>query len=150
MKLENKCVVPADKDTTWSMMMDIPKAAACVPGMQDVIPDGENRYEASLRVKVGPMTINLAGTVEVLEQDQEKGEARYLVEASDRRIGGSVKTDLSIRMVPLSDGQTEVNIVSDTTFMGRLGELGQPLIRRKARTTVEDFASNLAKQLGSP
>ena len=150
MKLENRCLVPADKDTTWSLLMDIPRAAACVPGMQDLTPDGENRYQASLRIKVGPMTINLSGTVELLEQDREKGEARYLVEASDRRIGGAVKTNMTIRLVSQSDGQTELNISSDTTFMGRLGELGQPLIRRKTRTTVEDFARNLAKQVSSP
>ena len=150
MKLENRCLVPADRDATWALVMDIPRAASCVPGMQDVTPDGENRYNAAMRVKVGPMTINLSGSVQLLEQDREKGEARYLVEAADRRIGGSVRTHMTIALAPQPDGQTELAISSDTAFMGRLGELGQPLIRRKASATVEDFARNLAQQVNQP
>jgi hypothetical protein len=38
-------------------------------------------------------------------------------------------------------------IVSYTVFMGKIGELGQPIIRRKANSTLEDFARNLAKQV---
>jgi len=43
----------------------------------------------------------------------------------------------------------ELEIVADTTFMGRLGELGQPIIRRKARNTLEEFSKNLSKLLAS-
>lgn len=32
MKLENRCLVPADLETTWDLVMDIPKVAWCVPG----------------------------------------------------------------------------------------------------------------------
>ena len=46
-------------------------------------------------------------------------------------------------------GETELEIVADTTFMGRLGELGQPIIRRKARNTLEEFSKNLSKLLAS-
>ena len=45
--------------------------------------------------------------------------------------------------------ETELEIIADTTFMGRLGELGQPLIRRKARNTMEEFSKNLSKLLAS-
>jgi carbon monoxide dehydrogenase subunit G len=47
----------------------------------------------------------------------------------------------------MSSAETELFIETDTTFMGRLGELGQPVIRRKAQSTIEEFARNLARQL---
>jgi uncharacterized protein len=150
MKLENRCLVPADKDTTWALVMDIPRAAVCVPGMEQVAAEGEDRFRATLRVRVGPMGLNLSGTVQVLERNEEKGEARFLVEASDRRVGGAVRSDLTMRLAPQSAHQTELTIISDTTFMGRLGELGQPIIRRKASATMEDFARNLARQIDNP
>ena len=43
--------------------------------------------------------------------------------------------------------ESELEIKSDTTFMGRLGELGQPIIRRKARNTLEDFVKNISNLL---
>ena len=33
--------------------------------------------------------------------------------------------------------------------MGRLGELGQPLIRRKAQSTIEEFARNVSRELAA-
>ncbi|HAA94164.1 MAG TPA: hypothetical protein DCE26_00535, partial [Dehalococcoidia bacterium] len=77
------------------------------------------------------------------------GEAVFLVEANDRRVGGGVKTDMTMRLTAQSATETELEIISDTTFMGRLGELGQPLIRRKARNTLEEFGKNLVKLLES-
>ncbi len=150
MKLENRCLVPADIQRTWELIMDIPRAAACVPGMEEVVQEEDGSYRASMKVRVGPMGLTLAGTLKVLEQDSSKGEARFLIEASDRRVGGAVRADLLIQLHSGEGNQTELVLTTDTTFIGRLGELGQPLIRRKANNTMEEFARNLAKQLSQP
>ena len=149
MKLDIRSVVPASREATWALVMDIPKAAACIPGINDVTPDGEGRYQATLQARVGPMGMTLSGTITVLSQDAESGEASFLVEANDRRVGGGVKTNLTMKVTAQSPNETELEIVSDTTFMGRLGELGQPIIRRKARNTLEEFSRNLGKLLTS-
>lgn len=149
MKVEIVSVVPASREATWTLVMDIPKAASCIPGLKDITPDGEARYQATLQAKVGPMGMNLSGVITVLSQDAESGEAHFLVEANDRRVGGGVKTNMSMKVTAKSPTETELEIVADTTFMGRLGELGQPLIRRKARNTLEDFSKNLSKILAS-
>ena len=147
MKVEIVSVVPASREATWTLVMDIPKAATCIPGLKDITPDGEARYQATLQARVGPMGMNLSGVITVLSQDAESGEAHFLVEANDRRVGGGVKTNMSMKITAKSPTETELEIVADTTFMGRLGELGQPLIRRKARNTLEDFSKNLRKLL---
>ena len=149
MKLEIVSVVPASREATWTLVMDIPKAATCIPGLKDITPDGEARYQATLQARVGPMGMNLSGVITVLSQDAESGEAHFLVEANDRRVGGGVKTNMSMKVTAKSPTETELEIVADTTFMGRLGELGQPLIRRKARNTLEDFSKNFSKLLAS-
>jgi hypothetical protein len=149
MKVEIVSVVPASREATWTLVMDIPKAATCIPGLKDITPDGEARYQATLQARVGPMGMNLSGVITVLSQDAESGEAHFLVEANDRRVGGGVKTNMSMKVTAKSPTETELEIVADTTFMGRLGELGQPLIRRKARNTLEDFSKNFSKLLAS-
>ena len=151
MKLENSCLIPAGRSTAWALLMDIPRAAACVPGLEEISADGENRYVATLKSRVGPMGLTFSGTVTVLESDEFKGEARFQIEATDRRVGGSIKADMAISITDYPSGQvldqTKLNIVTDTAFMGKLGELGQPLMHRKARNTVEEFARNLAELL---
>ncbi len=149
MKIEILSILPASREATWALVMDIPKAAACIPGITEVTPDGEDRYQATLRARVGPMGMNLSGTITVLSQDADAGEAHFLVEANDRRVGGGVKTNMSMKVIAKSADETGLEIMADTTFMGRLAELGQPLIRRKARNTVEDFSKNLSTLLAS-
>ena len=150
MKLENRCLVPADRGTTWALVMDIPRVATCVPGIENVTVEEADCFQAVMKVRVGPISLNLSGTIQVLERDEDKGEAHFLVEASDRRVGGGVRTNITMRLDAQADNQTELIIVSDTNFMGRLGELGQPIIRRKANTTMQDFARNLAQQVSNP
>lgn len=149
MKLQNSCIVPAGITESWDFLTDVAAAAKCVPGVVDVSPQGDGRYRGALRAKVGPMSINLSGTVTVQEREPGSGRARFLVEASDRRVGGGVKTDMLMQLTARSPTETELTISTDTTFMGRLGELGQPLIRRKAQSTIEEFARNLSRELAA-
>ena len=149
MKLQNSCLIPAGLTESWDFLIDVASAARCVPGVVDVAPEGDGRYRGTLRAKVGPMSITLSGSVAVQEQEPESGRARFLVEASDRRVGGGVKTDMLMQLTAMSATETELTIETDTTFMGRLGELGQPLIRRKAQSTIEEFARNLSLELAA-
>lgn len=148
MKLQNTCVVPAGMNETWDYLMNVVDSARCVPGVVEVSPEGDGSYRGTLKARVGPMSMTLTGTVTVSERAQDSGRARFLVEASDRRVGGGVKTEMLMQLSPTPDGETELSLETDTTFMGRLGELGQPVIRRKAQATIEEFARNLSKELG--
>ena len=147
MKLQNSCLIPASISESWNFLLDVPNAATCVPGVVEAARSADDSYKGTLRAKVGPMSITLQGTVTVQEQDPESGRARFVVEARDRRVGGGVKTDLLMQLKARSPGETELIIETDTTFMGRLGELGQPVIRRKAQATIEEFAQNIAREL---
>ncbi len=147
MKLQNTCVVSASLQDTWTALMDVPTAARWVPGVIDVAGDGGSRYRGTLRARVGPMSMTLSGTVTVEEQEPDLGRARFLVEASDRRVGGGVRTSMVLQLTAIPTGGTSVAIETDTIFMGRLGELGQPVIRRKAQSTIEEFARNLTRDL---
>ena len=147
MKLENQCVVPADWDATWDLLMEIPTAAALVPGVDEVTIREDGCFDARMQVRVGPMRLRFSGTVQLLEKDRERGEARFQVEAADRQVGGSVKADLTMQLDRQSESETGVSISTDVAFMGKLGELGQPLVRRKAAATLQDFARNLSNRI---
>ena len=134
-------------DKAWALLLDIPQVAPCIPGVQDVESDGENQFKAVMQVRVGPVRLNFSGTINILEQDREKGEAHFRVEAADRKVGGSIRAAMTMQLNELSADESELVNVTDTVFMGKIGELGQPIIRRKAKSTLEDFAKNLAKQV---
>ena len=105
-------------------------------------PDGS--YTGKVRVRVGPIGINLAGRMEV-DQDREAGTWRLKAQADDRRIGGGVASTVETVISEPAPGQTQMRVGADVQFSGRLGQLGQPLIKKKADDMVQEFAEGLKR-----
>lgn len=120
-----------------------------MPGLQELEPGEDGGFQAVLQARVGPISLTFTGTIQVVEQDPELHIAKFLVQGSDRRVGGSFRTNMTVRLIPQGPDETQLDISADTTFMGKLGELGQPIIRRKTAVTIDEFANNLTRQLAS-
>ena len=132
----------------WDLLLDVERVAKCFPGAQEVVPNEDGSYSGSLKVRVGPVSLGMSGNLVILEADREAWQALLQVEGSDRRVGGSVRGRLTMRLSNLSSEETELALSSDLTFMGKLGEMGQPLIRKKAEATMEEFTRNLVAEAG--
>ena len=140
MKLEHRVAVDASRAKVWAVLMDLPVAARCVPGTREVAPDGEG-VRGTLDVRVGPVKLALGGTVAIESRNEAAGTARLRADAEDRRLGGSVRAlvDLAVS----GDAPTELRITTDVAILGRIGELGQPLIARQAEKVLAGFAECL-------
>ena len=149
MRLENRCVVPLAPAAAWELLLDLPRVAPCIPGVSEVREEDDGRFAGRMTAQAGPLRVNLAGTVRIVAQDAAKREAQLTLEAADRRLGGSVRTHLTLQLTPIAENQTQLTIATDTTFGGRLAALGQPIIRRKAAAALDEFARNLAALLES-
>jgi carbon monoxide dehydrogenase subunit G len=141
--------VPADRETVWAFVTDISRVATCVPGVESVArvdgPDGE-RYHGVMRVSLGPVRLALEGDVRLARRDEDSREADLRVAAADAQAGGSVEADVRLRAAPEAGG-TRLHIETDARVMGRIGEFGQPIIKRKADQTMAQFAENLTRAL---
>jgi len=139
-KLEHHVRVDAPRAKVWAVLMDLPVAARCVPGTRDVAPDGEG-VRGTLDVRVGPVKLALDGTVAIDSRDEAAGTVRLRADAEDRRVGGAVRALVDLRLS--GDAPTDLAIASDVAILGRIGELGQPLIARQADKVLAGFAECL-------
>ncbi|HET8567715.1 MAG TPA: SRPBCC domain-containing protein [Candidatus Limnocylindria bacterium] len=146
MKTEHVVRVAAPRERVWAFLLDVPAAARCVPGVEDVVPSGD-AYRGKLRVQVGPIRLAIEGEVRVIARDDAAGTATLRLEGTDRRLGGGVRAEAALAVS--GSAPTDVRITSDVAVLGRLGELGQPLMQRKADETMNAFASCLERALGS-
>ena len=142
MKLEHRVTVDAPRATVWAVLMDLPVAARCVPGTRDVAAAGDG-VRGTLDVRVGPVKLALAGTVAVESRDEGAGTARLRADAEDQRLGGAVRAFVDLAVT--GDSPTELRLVSDIAILGRIGELGQPLIARQADKVLAGFADCLRR-----
>ena len=144
MKFERGLDIQASRESLWAILSDFPRAARCLPGVEDVRDLGDGKYEATMRVRVGPVGLRLTGTVDV-NQDEAAGRWNMQARAQDRKVGGGVRAIIEAALSEQSPSESELWVSADVQFMGRLGEMGQPLIRRKAETAINEFAENLRR-----
>jgi carbon monoxide dehydrogenase subunit G len=138
----------ASPDRVWAFVMDIPSMAKCIPGCDGVEELGNNHYKATVKIKVGPIGLALASDISIVEKDETNRTASLLVEAADKRVGGAVKATMSMKLTPEGDG-TKLEVSTDANVMGRIGDFGQPIIRKKADQTLQEVAANLRKALAT-
>ena len=106
-------------------------------------------YIQTLAVKGGPIRLNLEGQVVMAEQDRDAWRARMDVDATDRRIRGAVKAAATMQLSEREDGQTDLAIHTDASIMGKLGQFGQAVLRKKAQQVMAEFADNMSRMLAS-
>lgn len=140
-------IIPMSRAALWDFLMDVPRVSRCVPGVQEVAALEGDAYGGLLRIKVGPIVLNLRGKIQIENQDENEGRATMRAEADDRRLGGSVKATMVLSLNAHSSAETEFCVDTDLTIMGKIGEFGQPVIRKKADAMMEEFAQNVALQM---
>lgn len=147
MILDQKVIVPAPPDRVWEFVMDVPAVAECVPGVESVERVNDDEYAGALKVRVGPIAVRLEGKVTVVERNAEERRAQMKVEAVDRRIRGAVNATSTMQLAALDDGTTELAVHTDASILGKLGEFGQAIMRRKADQIMKEFATNMSTRI---
>jgi carbon monoxide dehydrogenase subunit G len=150
MNFEKRCTIPVARQQLWDFLMDVPTMAACVPGVEEVKAVADDQYQGRLRVKLGPISLNLQGSVAIKERDQDNWRAVAKAEAKDRRIGGGTDLTATMTLVEKNPALTELVIAAQARFMGKLGEFGEPIIRKQTDTTIAAFARNVAARFAQP
>jgi carbon monoxide dehydrogenase subunit G len=145
--IDQQVTIPAPVDRVWDFLMDVPAVSKCVPNVEAFQETSENVYDGTLGVKVGPIGMHLSGRITLVQQDRETLTAALLGEATDRRIPGNVRSTASMRLVPREDGQTDMLVHADVSILGKLGQFGQAVMKKKADQVMTEFVQNMSKAL---
>ena len=147
MKFNQRAVIAVAREPLWDFLMDVPKVAQSLPGVEKVEQLDPDTYQGTLKIRVGPISINLQGKIIVEQRDRDNWRATLRADASDRLAAGAVRAKTSMELKDLSATETELLVDTDVSIMGKIGEFGQPIIRRKADAMLKEFVENIKKQL---
>ena len=81
------------------------------------------------------------------QKDKQNWKAALRAEAADRMAAGAVRGKTSMQLRELSAQETEMEMETDVSILGKIGEFGQPIIRKKADQMLSQFVENIKKQL---
>ena len=147
MKFTQSAQIPVPREPFWNFLMDVPKVAKSLPGVESVSQIDDTIYEGKLKVRVGPIVLNLQGKIFMEEKDKQNWRAALRTEAKDRMAAGAVNGKTRMILKEVGVDQTELLVETDVNILGKIGEFGQPIIRKKADSMLKEFVENIKKQL---
>lgn len=148
MKLHHQTEVAASPEQVWDFLQNTRAVVQCLPGAELLDELGGDRYRGVLRVAVGPLKMQYAGEVSVVERNA--AERRITLDASgrDKRGSGTVQAHVQLQVVPDGQGAT-LDVGSDLTLTGRIASLGRG-IRDVSNRMFVDFAAQLSDRIVNP
>lgn len=147
MTFTQTCTIAASREAVWDFLMQAANVAQCLAGVEAFHEIDPDTYEGTLKVKVGPIALALQGQLHVEARDREQWHGAMRAEAKDRRLGGGVRAHLCMDLIATAPTETEMRVTLETHVLGKIGEFGQPVIRKKADAILHDFAAQVSRQL---
>jgi carbon monoxide dehydrogenase subunit G len=145
---EERFTVNASPDTVWTFLLDPKRLAPCIPGCDELEVIDERTYRLRLTVKVGFLSTRQDLRVEIVEADPPR---RLVSEGrgEDSRLGSRVEVRTRLELSPAGEGSTAVAYASDVTVLGRLGSIGDAVMKVKAKELAGLFAQKVTAALAS-
>ncbi|EWM64917.1 MULTISPECIES: SRPBCC family protein [Micromonospora] len=147
MKITNEFTVDIPIAQAWAILTDLEGVAPCLPGAQLTGVDGDV-HQGTVKVKVGPVVSEFAGTARFVEKDEERYRGVIEAKGRDRRSAANASALVTAELRP--DGQrTVVNVDTDLKISGRLAQFGSGMIKEVSGKLLAQFVANLEARLAA-
>jgi carbon monoxide dehydrogenase subunit G len=149
-EFKNEFDVQAPVDEVWKTVLDLERVAPAMPGAEVLEKVDDDNYKVAIKVKVGPMSMQYRGDVEIVEKDPDAHRAVLRVKAREARGQGNANADVTIELEG-RDGSTHVIQAANVQLAGRAAAMGGSVIKEVSAKLVDQFARNLSEMLaGAP
>jgi uncharacterized protein len=150
MEFENEFEVAAPIDEVWRTLLDVERVAPCMPGAQVLEKTGERSYRVAVKVKLGPVSMQYRGDVEIADVDDSAHTATMTARATEARGQGTANATIGMRLDERGPA-THAVLQTDLRLSGRAAAMGGGMVKDVSAKMVETFAGNLQEMLaGAP
>jgi carbon monoxide dehydrogenase subunit G len=148
MKFSGELTVKAPRAEVYKAVRDARFFASCVDGVRDLEETAPDIYAAVFETKVAYMKFSFKVSVEVVRAD-EPNQIEAKVEGTPLGIVGRLTATALTTLSDAGDG-TKISYEVEAALTGKLGSLGQPVLRSKAKDMERQFAARLAARFAAP
>jgi carbon monoxide dehydrogenase subunit G len=141
MQFSGEILVAAPLDAVYAKVRDARFFASCVEGVQNLNEIDPDHYTAVLDTKVAYLKFKFNVAVEVVRADPPR-EIEAKIEGTPLGLVGRL-TARSLTRLAEENGATKVSYEVNAALTGKLGSLGQPVLRAKAREMERVFAERM-------
>jgi len=147
MKITNEFTVHTPIERAWAVLTDLEGIAPCLPGAQLTGVDGDT-YSGKVKVKVGPVVSDFAGTARFVEKDDAAHRAVIDAKGRDARSAGNAAALVTAQLRADGD-RTVVSVDTDLKISGKLAQFGSGMIKEVSGKLLGQFVTNLEAKLAA-
>ena len=141
MKITGEIAVNAPRAKVFDALRDPRFFASCIDGVGELAPLGGERYEAMLETRVAYIQLKFKVVVEMTRIDPPQ-EIEAKVEGVPMGVVGRLAATSLTRLSETGD-TTRIQYEIDASLTGKLGALGSPVVKSKAKEMEKTFAERL-------
>lgn len=141
MEISESFVVPAPREQVWAALNDPAILKECIPGCQELEAESEDRLNATVTLKIGPVKATFRGTVDLF--DKVPPESFVIQGEGKGGVAGFAKGSAKVFLDEHPEGtllRYEVNVA----IGGKLAQLGSRLIMSTSRKLSAQFFDQFA------
>lgn len=145
MEINNEFTVSVPIDEAWAVLTNLAGIVTCLPGAQLTGQEGDT-YMGKVKIKVGPVVTEYAGTAVFTEKDDAT--YRAVIEAKGRDSRGSGNASATITAGLRPDGErTVVSVDTDLSITGKIAQFGKSTIVEVSQKLLGQFVECLEAKL---
>jgi carbon monoxide dehydrogenase subunit G len=149
MQVDSTFSVVAPVDTVWNTLMDFERVAGCVPGAQILNKLSDDAYQVGMKVKLGPVSMQYRGQMNVIERDATAHRAVFQGRAQETRGQGTAEATVTLQLTE-ADGATRGTVSADVSLSGKAAAMGKGVISSVTDQMMTLFAENLQAMVTEP
>jgi carbon monoxide dehydrogenase subunit G len=141
MKFTGDISIDAPREAVFAKVQDARFFASCIDGVQSLNEIDATHYTAVMETKVAYLKFKFNVTVEVVRMEAPR-EIEAKIQGTPLGIVGRL-TASSITRLADENGGTKLSYEIEAALTGKLGSLGQPVLRSKAKEMERIFTERI-------
>src|SRR5262249_36698229 len=147
LEINKTFTVRATPAEVWAFLLDVPRAARCMPGATIGERLDDRTYAGTMTVKVGPITANYKGKLVFERLDEAARTAESVATGQEARGKGGADMRMTGSVREVAPGETEVTAVSRVNISGILAQMGRGMIQDVSDQLFQMFSQRMRAEL---
>lgn len=143
MKIEGQHLLPAPREQVWDALNDPEVLTRTTPGLKTLTPTGEDAYDATIELAVGPVRGSYQGRARITDKTAPE-KMTIVVEGGGRP--GTIRATGALALEAQGDA-TQVRYVGDVQVTGVLMSVGHRLFGGVAKQMAGEFFKALEREV---
>ena len=146
MFIEEKFTVKAPREKVWAFLMNPDASGPCVPGCEKVKVIDDKTYMVTIKVKIAFISLTFNMNVQITEMNPPS-HLETLATGEESSMASNIKAKNFLDLNSLSESETEISYRSEVSLFGKLGTMGQSVVKGKAKQLGKEFAEAVKSRL---